>query len=738
MGMMNRFSSLIRVVQLSLVALTGLFLFSGCEDDSSSRGLNWKHPMDLTLPPGFAEDADVPMYTKRWTMPPGFQGFPERWNAQVRDYVERNLEESRQVCESAMVQYLTSAPGSARQQRARLRFLNTWPNLINLSRRRNEGDYLVFLRENQLPENLEWHDGQDQPELGSSKAVKGGTLRLAIQRSFPSTFRVFGPNSNNAFRRYIYDDIDLPLIRLHPGTGRIIPGTADRWAVSADGRTVYFHIDEAARFSSGARLTTRDFITSLFVRTSPHSREPFYNEYYMGNFSRIAVYGNQYLAVTLAAARPFAPYFASVPPSCTSFYAEFGPDYPTRYLWRVAPTTGGYTVNPYDVIMGRQVSLIRVPDWWAADRRYTRYSCNVDHIVYQFVSENTKMRELFRLGELDIFNAREADVWYEGLEIDPVHRGLIQRVHFSNIWPRNCFGFHLNCSQPPFNEKMMRRGFHHALNIQKVLDLVFRGDYTRLGSYFSGFGEYSDESIKALPFSPSRARECFARAGYTEEGPDGILTKPDGTRLQVVVSSRIDPLYTNCMNILREEAARCGLDLRVDQVDDTVHYSRVMAKKYEAAIFSWGFSPPLPDPSPFFDSSYAFNSDGTPMSGSTNITATNSPSLDRAILACKAATTEAEAAAAHHHAQQLIAATLAWVPGWTTSYWRFAQWRWVRWPDEPGCRFCPPRYYDPLDSHLYWIDEKVKSETLKARNTGEVFPESDLEIPLPPEPSVES
>ena len=722
-----------RNVVLSAVALLGCLVLSSCDDDSAALGVEWQHPSDLTMPLGFAETDPVPTYTKRWHMPPGFVGFPERWNAKVRDYVDTRLEESRQECEEAMLQCLTSAPGSAKQQNARVRYQNAWRDLLALTNRKGQGDYLVFLRENQLPEDLEWHDGQEQPELGSPKAEKGGTLRLALQRSFPSTFRVFGPNSNNAFRRYLYDDIDLPLIRLHPGTGKLIPGTADRWAVSRDGRTVYFHIDEKARFSDGSRLTTRDFITSLYVRTSPYAAEPFYNDYYMGQFSRIAVYGNQYLAVTLAAPRPYAPFYASLPPSCTSFYAEFGPDYPTRYLWRVAPTTGGYTVNPFAVVMGRQVSLIRVPDWWAADRRYTRYSCNVDHIVYQFVSENTKMRELFRLGELDVFNAREADFWYEGLEMEPVHRGLIQRVHFSNIWPRNCFGFHLNCSQPPFDDKTMRRGFHYALNVQQVLDTVFRGDYTRLGSYFSGFGQYTDESIKALPYSPTKARECFARAGYTEEGPDGILCKPDGTRLQVVMSSRIDPLYSNCMNILREEAARCGLDLRMEQADDTVLYARVKAKKYQAAIFSWGFSPPLPDPAPFFDSAYAYKPDGTPMPGTANITATSSPSLDRAILACKAAATEAEAVAAHHHAQQLIFNTLAWVPGWTTSYWRFAQWRWLRWPDEPECRFCPPRYYDPLDSHLYWIDEKMKEETLRARSSGASFPEEDLEISLPSE-----
>ncbi len=726
-----------RHLVLCAAALLGSLGLSSCDDDGAALGVEWVHPSELTMPLGFAETDPVPTYTKRWHMPPGFAGFPERWNARVRDYVETRLAETRRECETAMLQCLTTAAGSAENLTARARYQNALQNLARLSARLGQGDHLVFLRENQLPENLEWHDGQDQPELGSPQAVKGGTLRLALQRSFPSTFRVFGPNSNNAFRRYLYDDIDLPLIRLHPGTGKLIPGTADRWAVSPDGRTVYFRIDEKARFSDGSRLTTRDFITSMYVRTSPYSVEPFYNDYYMGQFTRIAVYGNQYLAVTLASPRPYAPFYASLPPSCTSFYAEFGPDYPTRYLWRVAPTTGGYTINPYSVVMGRQVGLVRVADWWAADRRYTRHSCNVDHIVYQFVSENSKMRELFRLGELDVFNAREADFWYEGLEMEPVHRGLIQRVHFSNIWPRNCFGFHLNCSQPPFNDKTMRRGFHYALNVQQVLDTVFRGDYTRLGSYFSGFGQYTDESIKALPYSPTKARECFARAGYTEEGPDGILCKPDGTRLQVILSSRIDPLYMNCMNILREEAARCGLDLRLEQADDTVLYSRVKAKKYQAAIFSWGFSPPLPDPAPFFNSAYAYNPDGTPMSGSTNITATSSPSLDRAILACRAATTEADAVAAHHHAQQLVANTLAWVPGWTTSYWRFAQWRWVRWPDEPECRFCPPRYYDPLDSHLYWIDEKMKAETLRVRSSGESFPEEDLEISLPPEPPVE-
>ena len=715
----------------NLLTAVLLLLICGCDRSSTAEGLNWVIPPNSAMPHAFSAEEDAPVYAKKWHMPEGFSGFRERWNERVRQYLDKAAEEQREECSKALTAYLSAVPGSVRHQSAHVRLQSAWHTYSTLTRRRAEGDYLVFRRENELPKDLTWQDGQEQAELGSPEARKGGTLRLALRKSFPNTLRPFGPNSNNATRRYLYDDVEIPLIRLHPLTGNIIPGTADRWAISADGRTVYFHLDEKAAFSDGSPLTTRDFITALFIRTSPYAAESFFAEYYLSNFSRISVYGNRYLAVTLTSPRPYAPFYAAVPAACTPFYAEFGADYATRYQWRIPPTTGGYTVDKEGIIMGRQLTMKRVKNWWAADRRFTRYSCNADNIVYSFIAEQSKERELFRIGELDVISARDTDLWYEGLEAEPLYKGWIQRVHFCNMWPRNCFGFHLNCSRPPFQDKYLRRGFHYALNIRMVIDTVFRGDYDRAGSYFMGFGKYTDETLKALPFSPEKARACFARAGYTIEGPDGILQTPDGTRLQVVVSARIDPLYTNCMNVLREEAARCGLDLRLDQMDDTVFYAKVKEKQYSAALFSWGFSPPLPDASAFFLSRYALKEDGTALPGTSNITATTSPTLDRAILDCRLAETEEQAVEAQHRVQQLIHATHAWVPGWMTDYCRFAQWRWVRWPDTAEYRLCPPRYYDPLDSHLYWIDEDLKRETLRARAKGEAFPEEQLNIPLP-------
>ena len=712
------------------LAVLSICAMMSCEDESSRNGLSWVPPAPDSLPPAFDADSDAPNYAKRWRMPPGFRGFPERWNSQVQSLLgDRFVRVNEQI--ERLNQRIADIQNPDRDAiRARRDLLAD--EARQLHKRREMGSYLIFLTEKDLPSNLQWINGGYEPELGDPAAVKGGTLRLALQRSFPNTLRVFGPNSNNSTRRYIYNDLDLPLVRLHPGTRKLIPGTADRWAISPDGRTIYFHIDSDARFSNGDPLTTRDFVTSLFLRTSPYSADPFYRDFYVANFARVAIYSDHTLSVTLPSPRPYAAFYAgSLPNACTRFFAEFGPDYPERYLWRAVPTTGGYAVDAEKTLMGSKLVLSRVKDWWAADRRYTRHTCNVDHISYAFITEASKIRELFRIGELDVVSGRDADFWYEGLEIPPVHAGYIQRVMFHNEWPRNSFGFHLNCSSAPFDNINARRGFHYALNVQEVIDTLFRGDYRRGSSYFSGFGEFTDPSIRALPYDPERARAYFAAAGFTEEGEDGILRKPDGTRLQVTVSSRTDPSYAAAMGILKPDAARCGLDLQFEQMDDTVFFLKVKNKNYSACIFSWGFSPPVPDAGPFFLSQYAYDADGKPLPGTDNITATASPELDRAILEARSASTATAAVRAQRNVQRLIADSAAWVPCWSSRFWRFAQWRWLCWPNTESVRFCPPLYFDPLDSHLYWIDPKLVRETQRARSEGRRFPEAELLIPLP-------
>lgn len=724
-----------RLIQLCILLLAVLCL-NGC-DDSRAHGVAWlPEPDEKDLHLGFP-GSDTPGYAQKWRMPPGFAptdkspGFIASWNARCRSWLEEQLRMQEETV-ATLEQRKEQADDPAEKRHHETSLKAARKQLADYRTRLGEGPYISLKRPEDLPGNLRWETNWDEPELGDPRASKGGTLRLPITRSYPDTFRPIGPNSNNGFRRYLYDDIDMNLVTIHPGTGAIIPGLADKWAVSDDGRTVYYHLDDKAAYSDGVPLSARDILTSLYIRTSPYSKASYHQNYYLENIAGITLYGPRTFSVTLPAKAPLAVYKAALACDPTHFYSEFGPDYTERYQWRVPPNTGGYAVSPDDIVRGRQITLRRVSDWWAKDRKYTRYSCNVDRITYLFYADQAKVRELFRIGELDVLSLREPELWYEGMEIPEVHNGYIRRAEFHNIWPRSPFGFFLNTSRPPFNDKNIRLGIHHALNIDGVIETVFRGDYIRLHSYATGFGPYTNPHIRAREYSPEKARDYFARAGYTRTDREGYLCTPGGKRLTVEISYANEPLYNIFMSKLREDAARCGVEILPDSLDTMVFYRKVMEKRHQAAVWSWGFTPPIPRLHQGYHSCFAYDGKGNIVTNTNNITACADDDLDEALIDERDAATEQAAIAATHRAQQLIHDTATWVPGWTTDYWRLAYWRWIRWPHSDTTNFAPPRYYDPLDSHLYWIDEREKEATIRAKHNGATYPETQETIPLPP------
>ena len=52
------------------------------------------------------------------------------------------------------------------------------------------------------------------------------------------------------------------LVSEDPRDLHAVPGVAERWEVSPDGKTYTFHLRSTAKWSNGERLTARDFVRS--------------------------------------------------------------------------------------------------------------------------------------------------------------------------------------------------------------------------------------------------------------------------------------------------------------------------------------------------------------------------------------------------------------------------------------------------------------------------------------------
>jgi microcin C transport system substrate-binding protein len=574
-----------------------------------------------------------------------------------------------------------------------------------------------------IPADLKWENGADLPEIGDPDAKKGGTFHTEID-SFPPTFRFIGPDGNNTFRGEHHDDIYTWIVMHHPNVDAWAPGLADEWAISPDKKTIYFRLDPKLTFSDGSKIEVEDFFMTFFVMLSPYIKDPWYNDYFAKEFTAITKYDDRTFSFTIPEPRPDPLWVVGdFQPMSRKFFIEFGPDFPERYQWRKAPTTGAYDILPEGIKRGRSVTLSRVKDWWARDKKNFRYRYNPDFVDYRVIGSMDKAFEMFRQGQLDFFYASLPRYWYDKSEIPEIYNGYIERHVFYNEFPRVSRGIYLNQRNPPLDNQDVRLGINYALNFKKVIDVDFRGDVTRMQSTFAGFGKYTNPDLRAKPYDVRKAEEHFAKAGYNKRGADSVLVNDKGQRLSVTLSSFNAGPWVPIALKLKEDALKAGLEIKVEALDTTQLYKKLDQKNHEMAFAGFGAQPPYPR---FWESYHSDNAwkvlpDGTKklVPDTNNITMTADPVLDPLIIQQRTAQTEDEVQRLSWQLAKMIEDRGSSIPAWESPFYRYACWRWLKFPRDGNVKASQL----PLESYVFWIDEDVKKETKKAQAEGRSYGE---------------
>jgi len=646
----------------------------------------------------------------------GFDEFYPRYNAYVKKWVAGEVERVEEAIAKEK-EALAGATDEAVKQRMTAQLAELDRELKKYQFRQEVGDYYSIKTPADVPEGLVWKNGDTVPAVGDPRAKKGGVFNQSIL-SFPATVRRFDKNSNNSFRGEIYDNIEMGLVGQHSITKQFYGVLATEWAISEDGRTVYYKLRKEATYSDGVPVTSKDYLVFSYLRLSDNVTEPYYKIYLREQFANFTTYGDHMLSVTLPEQKPMMPFYAAVTPAPSHFYKDYGPDYVQRYQWKVEPTTGAYTVKDGDIEKGRSITLSRVKDWWGNDIPQLKNAYNVDSIVYRLIQDESKAFELFRIGQLDWFGVTRPEFWYDKTEIEPVFKGYIEKATFYNNYPVVPRGFFFNVTKAPVDNLEVRKGFAYAMNVKKMINAMFRGDYDRLESFSMGFGDFTNEEVKARRYSITKAREHFANAGYTEVGEDGILRKPDGTRLEIEVTFQAVAYYPKMMAIFKEEAKKAGMDMVLDGQEATLAFKKSMDKLHTVTFSGWGVTPPFPRYHQFFHSINAVDENGKPKPQTNNLNVYADPKMDILTTTVRNARTLDEMRDASLEVQQIIHDEVLFVPTFYTPFVRVAYWRWVKWPDTPVTRFADPITYIPVEAYTYWIDEDVKKETIQAKREG--------------------
>jgi len=639
-----------------------------------------------------------------------FYEFTEKYNQEIALYLDEAL--------------ITEAENFAKETDEKKR-KDIQKKIDKLNYRKSLGGFFIFKEESDLPEGLIWQDGMDEPEIGDPNAKKGGVFRKHMS-GYPSTLRSRGKNSNNQFKSPLHSEVGMSLVSAHPITYGVIPGQAQRWALSKDGRTVYYHLHDGVTYNDGSKVEAWHYPFDYYLSLSDNIFDPSVKKYIKENFGCITTYGDRYVSQTLPSQKPYMEMRCTMSPAQPEFYKYYGPDYEEYYSWKPEPTTGPYEIKEGNFVKGVNITQTRVKNWWAKDMKYYRYRYNVDAISLRTIREENKAFEYFKVGELDYFDFKEAgpQYWYDKSEEAAFHNGYISKVTFYNEFPLAPRGLYLNVTRGAMKDRDVRIGVQHAMNWQKVIDVIYRGDYARLNQMSEGYGQFTNTDVKARRFEIGKAREYFAKAGYSKTNKDGFLENEKGDVLSLEITYASLSFLTDMMVIIQKEAKQAGLKIILRGLETTIFFRSVTNKDYQSVFMSFGISPPIPSYYNYYHSDNAFDEKGNVQTSTNNVFNYANLKIDELSEISRDSGDIDEIREVGHEIQQRIHDAAIFIPAYAKPFRRVAFQRWVEWPDTQDIQFNPPIVDEPHEWHIFWIDEEKKKKTLEAKRKGEKFPES--------------
>jgi peptide/nickel transport system substrate-binding protein len=419
---------------------------------------------------------------------------------------------------------------------------------------------------------------------------------------------------------------------------------------------IVFHLDPAAHFSDGSKITAADVLFTfnlLKTKGLPSQRAAY-------ALVR-SVEAPDDLTVTFdltGADDRELPLILGLMPVLSRVHTDA--EHFEDQTLQIPLGSGPYTVA--EVVPGQKLTLKRDPNYWARDLPVTRGLYNFDEIRIDYFRDASAMFEAFKAGLYDFRIEDDPTRWREGYNFPAARDGRVTRLTIPYGLPKGVSGFAFNTRRPIFADPRAREGLAMMFDFEWINANLYAGVYRRSKSFFddselSAAGRPASDKERALlaPFPGAvredimegrwappvsdgsgrdralahRALELLGKAGYTLR--EGALRDARGAPLtfEILVKNRQEEQLALAYG---RSLATIGVGANVRLVDEVQFQRRRARFDFDMMIGSW-----IASPSPGNEQRNRWSTAAAAMEGSYNICGAASPAIDAMIAAVVAA-----------------------------------------------------------------------------------------------------
>jgi len=347
---------------------------------------------------------------------------------------------------------------------------------------------------------------------------------------------------------------------------------AQSWQVSADKKTITFHLKPNLKWADGQALTSEDVLFTWKVMTDDKTRTPYGADYKL--VKNASAPDPQTFVVSYA--HPYAPALDS----WASLHVL-----PKHILQGQDINNSDFSRHPvgshyYQLASwknGESISLVRNPN-------ATQGAPKIDRLMSRIIPD--KAAQFLELMADNIDSMALNSVQYA--RIFPARPELNQQFNLYKELGNSYTYLGFNLKRKPFDDVRVRKAFNYAIDKQEIIDGVLLGLGEPVSSPYKPGTRWSNPKLSPYPYDPEKAKSLLAEAGYSDHDGDGIVDK-NGQPLSFEILTNQNKEREMTAVLIQRRLKEIGVDVSIRVVEWATFISRfIKTGDFSAVVLGWG------------------------------------------------------------------------------------------------------------------------------------------------------
>ncbi len=371
------------------------------------------------------------------------------------------------------------------------------------------------------------------------------------------------------------------LVEFERGSTKVVPGLAESWTVSPDGKEITFKLRKGVKFHSGVNgfTPTRDFNADDVIFSFDRMWKPenpyhkvtggaydYFNDMSMPELLKSIDKVDDY-TVKFVLTEPNSPMLANLAMDFATIQSK---EYADLLLKKGTPEQFDQIpvgTGPFSFVNYQKDAVIR----YKANPNYFLGKPALDNLVYAITPDATARYAKLKKGECHVMIApNPADI--AGLKTDPVVNLISQ--------PGLNIGYlSFNTQKPPFDKKEVRQAFNMAIDKAAIIKDVYQGaGQGAINPIPPTIWSYNT-AIKDYPFDPAKAKEMLAAAG--------VKTPLDIDLWWMPVQRPYNPNAKRVAEMMQSDLAKIGVNAKLVSYEWGEYRKRLQQGEHMTGQLGW-------------------------------------------------------------------------------------------------------------------------------------------------------